>query len=415
MRMPPVNPSPQSRTNAVRAQNTRLVLDALRRQQAESHTHLVEQTGLAAATVSSIATGLVKQNVLQNRKQAGNEGAIRRGRPRVSLSLNPQVGCIAVISLSLNHLAAQLVDYSGQVRLFLQESLHTLDMDEAGLEFALLNLINRLVCEGGAPALPLRHITISVQGVMDASGDILLWSPIMPLHNVHLKAMLSRACQVPIRIDNDCNMIVRALHHEYPQRLGDDFAVILLGQGIGMGLLLQGKPFTGRQSSAGEFGHMTYQPDGNWCRCGQQGCIEAYAGEYALWRQVHGHERDAVPAELLGAGELASLYARALQEEGVERAAFRGAGKAIGHGLRSLFALIDPVPVVFVGHGTRAFSIMEPEIRQILQETGKLLNAEDTAFCCFEDAEALILQGCTLLALQTLDWQFSQLSVEGLQ
>src|SRR5690606_10864138 len=161
-----------------------------------------------------------------------------------------------------------------------------------------------------------------------------------------------------------------ATEHQYrkPKRSDNNLLEFLLSHGIGMGLMLNGRIFTGIRSSGGEFGHMIHKPDGSLCRCGRRGCIEAYAGSYAIQRRAQDENLHAPLADTHGA-DLQSLLATARESEGPARLAFREAGQAIGFGLGSLFSLIDPAPVALIGHGTAAFDILEPEIRTALAQT----------------------------------------------
>src|SRR6185295_10353909 len=147
------------------------------------------------------------------------------------------------------------------------------------------------------------------------------------------------------------NMIALALRSHDPERYRNDFIAILLSHGIGMGLVLRGELFIGTQSSGGEFGHMIHRPDGARCRCGRRGCVEAYAGNYAIWRSAHLQGEDEEPVADVSDADILALAAQARAGEGPERRAFAKAGEAIGFGLGSLFALIDPAPVAFVGVG----------------------------------------------------------------
>ncbi len=78
-----------------------------------------------------------------------------------------------------------------------------------------------------------------------------------------------------------------------------------------MGLVLKGELFTGTQSSGGEFGHMMHRPDGALCRCGRRGCVEAYAGNYAIWRSAEQPARTQTPISDIGADDMAKLAAAA--------------------------------------------------------------------------------------------------------
>src|SRR5690606_7814200 len=152
----------------------------------------------------------------------------------------------------------------------------------------------------------------------------------------------------------------------------------------------------------GEFGHMIHKPDGSLCRCGRRGCIEAYAGSYAIQRRAQDENLHAPLADTHGA-DLQSLLATARASEGPARLAFREAGQAIGFGLGSLFSLIDPAPVALIGHGTAAFDILEPEIRTALAQTAAGDIASELAFEVWPDEVPLIQEGSAMSALISVD------------
>ncbi|TIU66829.1 MAG: ROK family protein, partial [Mesorhizobium sp.] len=154
-----------------------------------------------------------------------------------------------------------------------------------------------------------------------------------------------------------------------PDRYRDDFIAILLSHGIGMGLVLKGELFTGTHSSGGEFGHMIHRPGGALCRCGRRGCVEAYAGNYAIWRNARQLSENAEPVADVSDAEMRALAARARETDGPEREAYRKAGEALGFGLGSLFALIDPAPVAMVGASAAAFDLIEPALREAIAQT----------------------------------------------
>lgn len=399
------------RTDDVRRQNTRLIMQALRRHKCASRTEIVSQTGLSAATVSTITSSLIADGILLSEDEPPPHGAevvSRRGRPRVTLSLNPQVGCIVVMVLAVSSLSGSLQDYAGHVLIQEHDHFPTRTASISDLEHHLVRMVTRLMAQQGSQSMPLRYIALGVQGVVDAGAQTMLWSPVTTHLNLPLGEMLHQAFHVPVWVANDCNMIAEALQWLEPERFSGNFAAILLASGIGMGLMLKGQRFIGTRSSAAEFGHMVHIPGGALCRCGQRGCIEAYAGDYAIWRRVAGLSADSEPLDEVDSAAMEVLIVRAQTHDGIERQAYREAGQALGHGLRSLFALIDPVAVAFVGQGVRTFSLMEPEIRAALQNSGNMLAANEVSLSCHADAQALIQLGCAVIALQTIDHTFGE-------
>lgn len=385
------------RHDEMRKRNRALVIAAVRRAGQCSRTEIARLTGLSHSTISAIAADLIEEGFLREVRQE-EAARPRRGRPQVAIGLNPDAAAVACLHLSFNSLTAVLVDYRGRVVETHKRHLETLTMGRQDLLDAAVAAVRAI-----APRGRLHSIAFAVQGIADAGGREMQWSPITPRSNVPFALALEEAFGVPVTVQNDCNMIAVALRWANPERYRDNFVAILLSHGIGMGLMLNGRLFTGTHSSAGEFGHMIHTPGGALCRCGRHGCIEAYAGDYAIWRRAHGGSAEEKPISEIDACEFNRLAEAARSGEGPEREAFREAAHAIGYGIGSLFALIDPAPVAMVGPGTAAFDILEPEIRAALARTAGGQNQDAITFESWADEVSLILRGSAMTALTKLD------------
>src|SRR5690606_2032142 len=143
--------------------------------------------------------------------------------------------------------------------------------------------------------------------------------------------------------------------------------------------------------------------DGALCRCGRRGCIEAYAGNYAIYRHARGESERAQPAADIDDATMLAMAAAARDHPGREREAFLRAGEAIGFGLGSLFALFDPAPVAIVGLGTSAFDIIEPAIRDAIARTAGGQHNAAISFDLEADETPLIREGGALRALTFVD------------
>jgi predicted NBD/HSP70 family sugar kinase len=129
-----------------------------------------------------------------------------------------------------------------------------------------------------------------------------------------------------------------------------------VGAGIGCGLVVHGRVVAGAHGVAGEIGHVTVDPSGPLCHCGNRGCVEAIAGEAAIVRQV----RDATGAELPDAAA-----ALGLAREGVAgaRDVYARAGEAIGRGIATVANLLGPERVIISGEGLAAYDLFAEQIR----------------------------------------------------
>ena len=392
------------RHDDLRRRNRAMVIAAVRRAGQPSRTEIAGTTALSHSTISAISSDLIDEGVL-NEVKGGEGGPLKRGRPQVAISLNPAAASIVAVVLSLNSLSATLIDYSGRSLAERSLRLPTLSLARDELVAATTTIVTGLIDDHGAAEAPVLRIVLAIQGITDAGSRTLLWSPITPETDISFGQMLEAATGIPVTVENDCNMIALALRSHDPERYRNDFIAIMLSHGIGMGMVLRGELFTGTQSSGGEFGHMIHRPGGALCRCGRRGCIEAYAGNYAIWRSAEGMPEDSQPVADIGDADIAALADRARRGDGPEREAFRKAGEALGFGLGSLFALIDPAPVAMVGHGALAFDLLEPSIRQAIALTAGGQHSKAISFDTEPNEMPLIREGCAVRALTFLDLQ----------
>lgn len=379
-----------------------MVIAAARRAGQPSRTEIAAVTGLSNSTISTISADLIGEGILAEAR-GGEAAALRRGRPQVALGLNPRAATVVSVVLSLNALSAALIDYSGKAIAHDISRSPTLTLDEAALVEAVAACVRRLLARAGEGHGPVLRMTMAVQGITDSDARKLLWSPITPHSDIAFAAALEAEFGIPVTVENDCNMIAVALRARAPERYRDNFFTILLSNGIGMGLVLRGELFTGSHSSGGEFGHMIHIPDGALCRCGRRGCIEAYAGNYAIWRHARGESERAQPAADIDDATMLAMAAAARDHPGREREAFQKAGEAIGFGLGSLFALFDPAPVAIVGLGTSAFDVIEPSIRDAIARTAGGQHNAAISFDLEPDEAPLIREGCAYRALAFVD------------
>ncbi|MBE7184791.1 MAG: ROK family protein [Methylobacterium mesophilicum] len=392
------------RHDDLRRNNRLLVLSSVRRMGQASRTEIASVTGFSQSTISAISAGLIAEGALREIEAEEPAAVLKRGRPQVGLALDPRAGAVVVATLALNHLTAALLDYAGNTIAERERRLDTLGLSAAALEEEVTGTVAELIEEATTRAAgPVLRVVLAVQGITDRAGREMVWTPITPWTGLGFAGLIERRTGVPTGVENDCSMIAAALMSASAIRRQRDFAVVLLSHGIGMGIVLDGRIFSGTHSSGAEFGHLMLRPGGALCRCGKHGCVEAYAGSYAIARAAAGDSEMTVPPSDINAADIARLAAAARNGSPLEQKAFDQAGEAIGLGLGSLFALVDPLPVTFVGANTQAFDLMKPGLRRGLKATAGGARAGNIAFALEPDEMPLIRQGSALRALHHLD------------
>ena len=123
-------------------------------------------------------------------------------------------------------------------------------------------------------------------GSIDPDKGIVVYTNNIGFKDVHLGDLLKEKTGIDFFVDNDANS---AAYGEFLAGAGKgtkDFVMITLGTGVGGGVIIDGKIYTGFNYAGAELGHTVIQMDGENCSCGRQGCWEAYASATALIRQT---------------------------------------------------------------------------------------------------------------------------------
>jgi predicted NBD/HSP70 family sugar kinase len=247
----------------------------------------------------------------------------------------------------------------------------------------------------------VKQISLGVQGVVDTAGRVMLWSPITK-GPVDFADGLEALLNIPVTVANDSDVTAIALRQHEPELYGGDFVAVTMTDGIGMSMVIGGRLFSGMRSSAAEFGHMVHEYEGAKCRCGRNGCIEAYASDYAIWRNAAGEDQHSQPKGEIDHAEFSVIAQTALDHDGPERQAFKTAARALGVGLRNVFALIDPAPVALVGFGGVGEQLLEPEFRVILDDAFQDIDRTELRIGWYADAGPLISQGAAERGLELM-------------
>lgn len=401
-----------ARSDDLRRANTVRILGAIRAKGVVSRTELATLTGLSPATVSTITAALMNDSAVREASDTlAAEQTGRRGRPQVALTLDARAGLVATVALSLNTARFAFYDFTG-AQIFTGEArIETQGANGGEIVSALATALAGMIDSLPAGIAPVRQISFGVQGTTDTAGRTMLWSPITK-GPVELAAGLERQLGIPVTIANDSDATAIALRRVEPGRYGGDFVTIAMTDGIGMSIMIGGSLFSGVRSSAAEFGHMVYSYDGAQCRCGRRGCIEAYAGDYAILRTAVGQDGRDRPRDEVKRSEFAALSQTALERDGPERKAFQTAARAIGVGLLNVFALMDVAPIALVGFGGAGEKLLEPEIRSILKDSFQGGVQNPIRIDWYPDAAPLISRGAAERGLELLEQRIAASSVD---
>lgn len=136
----------------------------------------------------------------------------------------------------------------------------------------------------GVGADHIRAVGVGLPGLVDNKTGMVLQTPNMPFSNTPFRQLFQKEWDVPVYLGNDANCAAIGEYWAGAAKGCDPAVVITLGTGIGGGLVVDGKLFTGWANSGMEVGHMCIHPNGVLCGCGNRGCWEQYGSATALIR-----------------------------------------------------------------------------------------------------------------------------------
>jgi glucokinase len=214
--------------------------------------------------------------------------------------------------------------------------------------------------------LLLSAIGAGVPGLVDSAGIVCSSVNMRPLDGFGLASYIEKSTGLPAICGNDANVIGMG---EFVYGAGADFrtmAVISIGTGLGSALILDGQLWTGASGFASEFGHLTVNPGGLPCPCGNCGCLEQYVSASAVIRYAaeHGlmHDSDgqryeaSTLAELARSGNIAAIKA------------FQVCGTWLGIALASLANILNPQAIIIGGGVGVSLDLIKPSLENELEQ-----------------------------------------------
>ena len=349
-------------TEMIRRQNRLLVLDTLRRHGPLSRSQVATLTGLSNATLTAIAADLVSDGIVTELAEP-QTGAKSRGRPAVQLVHNRGAGFVLLIELDVNRCRMSLLDYGGVLIDRVESGVGPTLFSEVAPAAWFIERIGQMIARNADIGNTLHGVSISVQGILDASGHGLTWSPIPHLSGHDVVTAINNRLGLTARLFKRGRLMADGMRWLDPGLIKSSIATIYIGSTIGMGLTLP----TDSSPNAGlatEFGHMIHTPGGALCRCGARGCIEAYAADYAMLRAAYSVPEHAPPASAVPPADFQHIITRARHGDRAAQRAFAVAGNAIGHGISCLISIVEIDKLILLGPNAAAYDLMETGIAE---------------------------------------------------
>lgn len=258
----------------IRDMNYHKILDAIIREDCISRADLAKQLGLTKATVSSQVQNLLDDGLVEETGTTKTS----KGRHPIILSFRGTSAYALSLDIGPKRISLLLSDLLGQHCCSRQIHWNPHKNDLLPLLYEMIDSL---------PARPkLAGICLGIHGVVQ--DDDIRFTPYYDLEGAPLKEQLQQRYGLPVFIENEANL--SALGEKTFSHKVSNLVNISVHSGIGLGIIMDGKLYTGADGFAGEFGHTIVEPNGRPCPCGNHGCIEQYASESAVVQEYNRHK-----------------------------------------------------------------------------------------------------------------------------
>jgi predicted NBD/HSP70 family sugar kinase len=264
--------------------NRSVLLRLLRRQPGLSRAQLAQASGLTKSTVSLLVRELIDEAWLTETNVTAAVSGL--GRPSTPLQLDGSSRGMVGVEVAVEALRVVGVSATGQVLCALEEALVGTAPEDVCRQAA--RLVARTQAQLTQRGVQLCGVGVGLPGAFDDTNGMLRFAPNLGWRNIDFLPLITQALlvagvpPVAVYVQNEADTAALSEYEFSDLSAQDSLIFVTCGAGVGAGIVLNDRLFTGMQGMAGEIGHSILQIDGPLCSCGRRGCAEAFFGARAL-------------------------------------------------------------------------------------------------------------------------------------
>jgi predicted NBD/HSP70 family sugar kinase len=362
--------------------NRDIVLELIRTSQPISRADLARRSGLGRSTISQIVEQLIGENWVRE----GAMGSLPRGRRPTMVGLNGDLVAIAV-DIHPKQASVALVDLNGRL---LSRWPVPITSDPAASVQLIIECMQRI--RPTPSQKTTEGIGISLPGRVNPTTQRLIFDPNLKWPEFDIKKMVETRMGLPVMLENDATACLLA-ERTFARMDGvRDAVLVAVAEGVGTCILANGQLFSGHNGMAGEFGHISVDPNGPRCGCGRSGCWEVFSSSRAALRYYR---------ELKPKGPVVTyqeLLNRAEEGDSAAAQALTMQAMWIGRGLRMIIASVSPSTILIAGDLTAAWHRFGPVIEK--EATDLTLAGSPPLIRPSHEGEIARLRGAAALVFQ---------------
>lgn len=310
------------------------------------------------------------------------------------------------IDIGGTNIKGVLADKNGRI---LSDKAISTPENSKEIDKSVNQLVEILATSCSFSKMDIKAIGIGVAGTIDREKGTIITSPnIKDLKNFQLVKKIEKLTGIKVFLENDATTAVIGAWWKGNGSKFSNWIMLTLGTGIGGGLVIDGKIYTGRQGNSMEIGHTTIVADGKECGCGNKGCLEQYASATALVKTVQEKLSEFENSTINERIKKDKLNAKLIYEEAVkgDELALLATTEVftyLGIGVANLVNIFSPEAIIFGGGMSKSSKLMIPIVKRVVNEKAMKGLKEKITYLPIKDQSRIPALGAVKMAMDAIN------------
>jgi predicted NBD/HSP70 family sugar kinase len=368
--------------------NRDLVLRTIFSRDSISRAEIARMTNLTKTTVSEVVNGLLLEGLVEEVGKGESLG----GKTPILLSIVADSRHMIGLNLSQSKFMGAIVNLRGEIKQRIEVFIH--DANGENALKSVYQILDELTREKN---LNLIGIGVGAPGLINSREGVVINAVNLDWHDLELGKLLNKRYQMPVTILNDSQATAIGEYVYKPNnKLEENYIVVNVNQGIGAGILINGKLFQGDGGGAGEIGHVVLNENGEQCRCGKRGCLETISSTRAVLHQLNAPSLEPAIAAYKGS-------------DPKTRQVVDSAAHYLGISLANMIGVLNIRKLILTGDMVRFGADWLSTVKASMQESALTRMSEDTTVEIGKfGSDACILGASAFLLLDDYSLLFSK-------
>lgn len=312
------------------------------------------------------------------------------------------------VDLGGTHTYAGVVNTKGEVLIKKETDIDLSHNAETIILDSIIPTIKSALDENPFISENIKGVGMGIPGNLDSRRGICFFSPNFQWKNVYVTPMIQEALGIPVYLLNDVRCAALGEKHFGAGRNMLNFVCCAIGTGIGGGVVADGKLILGDREAAGEIGHITIDPNGHQCNCGNYGCLEALASGPNIarrGREAMEMDKDSLLWQMVeDPSQLSAyiLYKGAKEGDKTSLKVWEDTGRYLGIGFANIVHTVNPQRFIVGGRVANAAEFFMPALRDELNKRATMVPKDSVEVVPAELEENAGMIGAAAMAFERI-------------